>query len=328
MNERGVWVLLLLGLACSSWWVVYTRYVDLYAISQVANRPFRDWSLEQYSQTLAGARPFPYQWRVLGFWSVAALQRLTGADHHLIDAFIKTVALTISSGLLYLFATALVGEMSAIVATTLYLLANAAAFAPEGYAIYFTNDFLAVAAWFGAVLAVYRRQWALAALAVFAGAWAKETMLLAVILVAFEAVRGRAPWWAVALCVVAFAIPTATVRTLYPAPFSKWAWWDSAKVNVPFVVLEREAIVTALRNNLKVLLFLNAGWLLAAAEWRRTTDPFLRSLAATLAVYVGLAWAVVFIRELRHMLPFTILVLPLAARAIERAVSRSPTRSP
>ena len=40
--------------------------------------------------------------------------------------------------------------------------------------------------------------------------------------------------------------------------------------------------------------------------WRRSTDGFIQSLALTLACYLGLAWAVVYIRELRHSLPFAV----------------------
>ena len=41
------------------------------------------------------------------------------------------------------------------------------------------------------------------------------------------------------------------------------------------------------------------------------------SLALTLACYVVLAWMVVYIRELRHLLPFMILVIPLAIAELE-----------
>ena len=43
--------------------------------------------------------------------------------------------------------------------------------------------------------------------------------------------------------------------------------------------------------------------------------PFVVSLGLTLACYVVLAWMVVYIRELRHMLPFTILGDSLAVPA-------------
>jgi hypothetical protein len=47
------------------------------------------------------------------------------------------------------------------------------------------------------------------------------------------------------------------------------------------------------------------------------SDAFVVSLALTLACYVVLAWTVVYIRELRHMLPFSILVVPLAVAELE-----------
>ena len=51
--------------------------------------------------------------------------------------------------------------------------------------------------------------------------------------------------------------------------------------------------------------------------WRRTTDQFSVSVGYTLACYVVLAWIVVYIRELRHLLPFTILVIPMAVAELE-----------
>ena len=46
-----------------------------------------------------------------------------------------------------------------------------------------------------------------------------------------------------------------------------------------------------------------------------------RTVVAALCVAVGIAWMVVYIRELRHMLPFTILVIPLAVSELERVTS-------
>ena len=194
---------------------------------------------------------------------------------------------------------------------------TAAAFSSEGYAIYFTNDYLAVLSWFAGALAVRHRAWMLAALAAFAGAWAKETAVLIVFLVTFEALRKRAPWSAVILCAIAFAIPTAALRIMYPAPLAQWAWWDTFRLNVPFVTWEGPVIAKSLRDNLKVILFLNVLWWWAWRAWRRTHDAYLTSLALTLACYVVLAWMVVYIRELRHMLPFTIFVIPMAVAELE-----------
>ncbi|HJU42631.1 MAG TPA: hypothetical protein VJ691_07435, partial [Vicinamibacterales bacterium] len=274
---------------------MYTRYFDLNAYDLATTRPFRQLSLDWYNATLAGTQPPPYQWRVLAFWMVRAVESVTHLDPHVIDAAIKTASLAASAAVLYAFSATLVSGIGAILATVLYLFVTAAAFASEGYSIYFTNDYLAVLSWFAGALAVRRRAWALAAVAAFAGAWAKETPLLIVFLITFEAIRGRAPWWAVILCAAAFAVPTALLRMfLYPAPVSEWAWWDTFKLNVPFATLEAPAIVRALRDNLKVILFLNILWWWAWRAWRRTQDAYLTSLALTLACYVVLAWMVVY----------------------------------
>ena len=144
--------------------------------------------------------------------------------------------------------------------------------------------------------------------------------MLIVFLAGFEALRKRGPWSAAIACGIAFAIPTLVLRTIYPAPLAQWAWWDTFKLNVPFLVWQGPVIAKALRDNLKVLLFLNVMWFWAYRAWRRTEDGFVVSLGLTLACYVVLAWMVVYIRELRHMLPFTFLVIPLAVVELERVV--------
>ena len=326
MNGRGIvagrslnlW--LFAALLIFSGWSVYTRYFDLNSFDLVTNMPFRELSMSQYHDTLAGIRSFPYQWRVLAFWTVRAIESVTGLEPHVIDVVLKTFALAGSTALLYFFAATLVTAVGAVLAAVLYLFVTAAAFSSEGYAIYFTNDYLAILAWFAGALAIRRRAWLLAALAAFAGAWAKETAVLIVFLVTFEALRKRAPWSAVVMCAVAFAIPTAALRIMYPAPLAQWAWWDTFRFNVPFVTWERGVMAKSLRDNFKVLLFLNVLWFWAWRAWRRTRDAYVTSLALTLACYVVLAWMVVYIRELRHMLPFTILVIPLAVAELERAL--------
>ncbi len=315
---------LLLGLLLFSGWSVYTRYVDLHNFDLVTNMPFRDLSMSQYNDTLAGTRTFPYQWRVLGFWLARAGTMVVPVDPHVIDVGVKTVSLAASAALLYLFSTTLVSGVGAVLATVIYLFVTAAAFSAEGYAIYFTNDYLAVLSWFAGVVALRRGHWWLAAAAAFAGAWAKETAMLIVFLAGFEALRKRGPWSAAIACGIAFAIPTLVLRTIYPAPLAQWAWWDTFKLNVPFLVWQGPVIAKALRDNLKVLLFLNVMWFWAYRAWRRTEDGFVVSLGLTLACYVVLAWMVVYIRELRHMLPFTILVIPLAVAELEAA---SPSRT-
>jgi hypothetical protein len=313
---------LVLGLLLFSGWSVYTRYVDLHAFDLVTNMPFRDLSMQQYNDTLAGVRTFPYQWRVLAFWMVRGGTMVAPVDPHLVDVTIKTLALAGSAALLYMFSTTLIGSFGAVLAAVIYLFVTAAAFGSEGYAIYFTNDYLAILSWFAGVVALRRRQWWLAALAAFAGAWAKETAMLIALLAGFEAIRRRAPWSAAIACGVAFAIPTLILRLMYPAPLAQWAWWDTFKLNVPFIVWQGPVIAKALRDNLKVLLFLNVMWFWAWRAWRRTQDEFVVSLGLTLACYVVLAWMVVYIRELRHMLPFTILVIPLAVAELEDQMVR------
>ncbi len=69
--------------------------------------PFRDLSMSQYEDTLAGVRTFPYQWRVLAFWMVRAGTMVAPIDPHLIDAAIKTLALAASAALLYAFSATL-----------------------------------------------------------------------------------------------------------------------------------------------------------------------------------------------------------------------------
>lgn len=315
--ERSLNLWLVAALLVFSGWSVYTRYFDLNAFDLVTRMPFRELSLSQYQDTLAGTRPFPYQWRVLAFWIVGAIESVTRLDPHVIDVVLKTLALAASTALLYMFSTTLVSTMGAILAAVLYLFVTAAAFSSEGYAIYFTNDYLAVLSWFAGAVAIRHRAWMLAALAAFAGAWAKETAVLIVFLVTFEAMRKRAPWSAVIMCAIAFAMPTAALRIMYPAPLAQWAWWDTFRLNVPFVTWEGPVIAKSLRDNLKVILFLNVLWWWAWRAWRRTQDTYLTSLALTLACYVVLAWMVVYIRELRHMLPFTILVIPMAVAELE-----------
>src|SRR5689334_24198839 len=93
---------LLAGLLLFSGWSVYTRYVDLHAFDLVTRMPFADLSLQQYKETLAGTRAFPYQWRVLAFWMVRAGTSVSEivigpVDPHVIDVTIKTLALAAST---------------------------------------------------------------------------------------------------------------------------------------------------------------------------------------------------------------------------------------
>ena len=101
----GPRIVVLTGLLIFSGWSVYTRYFDLNAFDLVTRMPFRDLSMSQYNDTLAGTRTFPYQWRVLAFWIAGAINSATGLDPHLIDAAVKTLSLAASAAILYVFAT-------------------------------------------------------------------------------------------------------------------------------------------------------------------------------------------------------------------------------
>jgi hypothetical protein len=312
---------LLIALLLFSGWSVYTRYVDLHAFDVATNMPFRDLSMQQYADTLAGTRTFPYQWRVLGFWMARAGTMIVPVDPHVIDAAVKTAVLAASTALLCAFASAFVSRPAAILAAVTYLFVTAAAFSSEGYAIYFTNDYLAILSFFAGVVALRSRVWWAAVLAAFAGAWAKETAMLIALLAGFEAIRRRAPWWVAVATGLAFAVPTLALRIIYPAPFAQWAWWDTFRMNVPFIVWDLDVLTKSLRDNLKVLLFFNVMLFWAWRAWRRTQDSFVISLGMALACYAVLAWMVVYIRELRHMLPFMILVIPLAVAELERSLN-------
>ena len=99
-------------------------------------------------------------------------------------------------------------------------------------------------------------------------------------------------------------------------------------MNVPFLVWDPVVISKSLRDNLKVLLFFNVLLFWAWRGWQRTKDSFVISLGLTLAGYVVLAWMVVYIRELRHLLPFMILVIPLAVAELERTLVQNRREEP
>ena len=94
MNRGHAW--LIAALLLFSGWSVYTRYVDLHNYDLVTSMPFRDLSMQQYNDTLAGTRKFPYQWRVLGFWVARAGTMVVPVDPHVIDVAAKTISLAAS----------------------------------------------------------------------------------------------------------------------------------------------------------------------------------------------------------------------------------------
>ena len=303
---------IIIGLVCGAAFAVYPSFVQLDMTDPVTRRTFRAVSAEDYRLALDGRAPFPYQWRMLGPWVVRAGERATGADPHAIDAGVKVAALSLSAAALGLFAASIAGPALGCASVGFYLAASAGAFASQGYSIYYTSDYLMIAAWFWAVYAMARRKFAAAALIVFAGAWAKETMIVAPMCAALLWRRGGADARDLALIAAAFAIPTVALRLIYAAPLAAWAWWGSLYRNVPFLDPRPSALAIALRDNAKVLLFYNAGWWLAARGAWRSRNPMVRDLALTLLIYLALAYVVVYIRELRHMLPLAILVIPVA----------------
>lgn len=307
---------------------VYCTYVSLHTIDAVTGAVAATESLKLYRQALAGVRDFPYQWRLLGIYLVYLGERLTALDPHVVDVIVKTVLLWISAAVLFLFSRFYTSEIGALCAVALYLVLTVAGFT-EPYAIYLTNDYAVIACWFGAVYLVRTERPFEAAALAFLGAWAKETMLLVPVLLAIRWLRTRSGFGAVVLSAAAFVIPTAILRSLYRAPLAQWAWWHMLFLNVPLLQSTGAELQQTLRNNVKVALFYNALWVLAARRALRTADPFLKDLAMTGIVYLLLAYPVVYIRELRHFLPLAIVVLPLAIAEIEgRAAVAPPTTHP
>ncbi len=299
---------------------VYVTYGSIHVMDTGTRTVYADESLQHYHQALNGERAFPYQWRLLGVHLVRAGERLTGANPHTVDVVVKIVLLWGTSALLLMFARLYASPIGALCAVSMYFVLTMAGFT-DGYSIYYTNDYAMLAAWFAAVLLLRQQRYAAAALVTFIGAWAKETMMLVPILVGLEWLRGRAPFKAVIWIGVAFVLPSAALRWIYPAPIERWAWWDMAYANVPFLQETTEELLLTIKNNLKVFLFFNVLWILAALGLKRSRDGFMTSLAATSLIYVLLAYPVIYIRELRHFLPLAILILPIAVRELERATA-------
>ncbi len=312
MSEHLRTVIVAIGLVCGSVFAVYPSVVQLDMTDPVRHRTFRASSTDEYRQALAGQAPFPYQWRMLGPWIVRAGERLTGADPHAVDVVAKVALLSLSAAALALFAARVSSTPVAVAVVGFYFAATAGAYASLGYSIYYTSDYVMIAGWFWAVYLLSTRRLAAAALVTFVAAWAKETMVLVPILAALMWWRTRRGTGALVLLTLAFALPTILLRLIYRAPLGAWVWWDAALNNVPF--LDPTRVGWTLRYNVKVLAFYNVGWWLAGRAAWRTRDPFVRDLGVTLAIYLVLAYAVVYIRELRHVLPLAILILPLALR--------------
>jgi hypothetical protein len=310
--------LLVAGVICFAALTVYTQYVFLHTTDHVTGRPFRDASLDQYHDILAGRRPFPFQWRIAGPWLIRGLEAATGADPHVIDVVVKTVALSGSAWLLIAFTALWASPLASLLAGAMYFALTAGAYSSEGYSIYYTNDFLMVLGWFATVYFIARGHYGWAAVATFLAVWAKETLALAPMVVTLAWWHRKASAGAVLLVVAAFLIPQAILRSIYPAPIEQWAWWRNLELNVPFLRMENLSI--AVVDNLKLLILFNVLWLLAYRTFVRTSHWLLRSLAIVGVAYLAMAYAVVYLRELRHFLPLAIVVVPLAVIEIERTV--------
>ena len=291
---------------CASMWTVYTQYVVLPMTDHVTGRTFYDQSLEQYQQTLNGTRAFPYQWRVAGPYLVKLGETITGHDPNAIDLVFKVAALAVSAWFLIVFAARWLSPMGTVATAALYFLMTAAGYSSEGYSIYYTNDFLMVAGWNAAIAFMAAGQWPAVAAAIFLTAWAKETVFLIVLLALVALWRKRATPPQAVLCVLAFVVPTAILRTAYPAPLAEWAWWHNLGMNL-----------TSPRDTLKLLLFFNVwGWL-AIQAWRKTHETLLRDLALVSIVYVAIMYVVIDLREMRHFMPLLIVILPAAVGELE-----------
>lgn len=314
--RRLTWPILALIAGCSIL-AVYGTYGSIHDMDMGTRVVYAEQSLREYHDALNGTRAFPYQWRLLGVYIVYAGERVTGLDPHAIDVTAKVILLSLSSTMLFLFSRFYTTTIGALLAVSLYSISTVAGFT-DGYSIYYTSDYAVIAAWFAAVYFVRTERWVPAILLTLVGALAKETMLLVPVLVGLRWLRGRAGLKEVALAAAAFIVPTAAVRWTYQAPLARWAWWDMAFANIPFLQPSVGAMLVTLKNNVKVLLLFNVLWVLAARALRRGRDRFATDLAITLGVYLVLAYPVVYIRELRHFLPLAILILPLAVSEFDR----------
>jgi hypothetical protein len=315
-SQRPSWTLLatIAGFAIVT---VYCSYQSICMIEAATGAVVEHESLKQYREALAGVAEFPYRWRVLGIYLVRAGERATGASPHVVDVVLKTLLLFASSTILFVFSRQRVSEIGALCAVAFYQLTSAIGFS-DHYRIYFTNDYVMIACWFAAVYCVSTERYRTAALVTFVGAWAKETMLLVPLLVALRRLHGHARNRDVALALIAFLVPTAVLRVLYPAPLAKWAWWETIFLNVPLLQLSRRTIAIAVQSNLKAFLLFNALWIVAARFlFKAAKGTLTRDLALTGVAYLVLIYPVVIIRELRHFLPLAIIVLPFSIAKLE-----------
>jgi hypothetical protein len=116
----------------------------------------------------------------------------------------------------------------------------------------------------------------------------------------------------------ALLVPTIILRSIYRAPLGKWAWWDMAFANIPFLQSTLTAFLVTIKNNAKVFLLYGVLWGVAARAIVRRSDPFWRDLGIMAVFYLLIAYPVIYIRELRHFLPLAIVVLPSAIADLEQ----------
>jgi len=318
VRTRSLSPTIVVAIVAFSTLAVYVTSLSLHTIDVDTKAVAAVESLKQYRDTLSGTRGFPYQWRLLGTYLVYGGERITGASPHAVDFVVKTALLSLSSMVLFAFGCGYLSEAGAAAATALYLLLSVVAFADEPYSIYFTNDYLMLACWFSAVYMIRANRWGRAAALTFVAAWARETIVVVPVFAALRWMRGRTGVRPLVLTAAAFIVPTVLLRQIYRAPVGDWAWWRMVYVNVPFLQDSWPAFLMTVRYNVKVALFFNVLWLLAARRVIRTRDPFLQDLAVTCVIYVLLAYPVIYIRELRHFLPLAILVLPAGVAELDR----------
>src|SRR5262245_19736138 len=179
----------LAAIATFSLLAVYATSMSLHTIDIETGVAAAEISQREYHDVLEGVRGYPYQWRLLGTYMVYAGERVTSLPPHTVDQALKTVLLVLSATTLFLFSQRYTSQGGAFAVVGIYLVLTIVGFTDEQYRIYFTNDYAMIACWFAAVWCVRAERYAAAALLTFIGAWAKETMLLVPVLVAFQALR-------------------------------------------------------------------------------------------------------------------------------------------
>ncbi len=302
---------------------VYCNYVFIYHTSNTTGKAFAEVSARVHAETLAGTRPFPYQWRILGSHLVQWGADLTGLGIHGVDPLLKTLFLFLSTIPLFHFARTQVTDMAAMGVVWLYLLLVVVGLA-EQYSIYNLNDIILYAGWHACVLAAYHRRLYLLAAVVLVTTLAREVTVLACLLVGLEFLRTRKGLVPVVVVGASFLVPWGFVHWLYPAPVSQLAWWSNFHGNLPIMHPDSAHVLQALRKTFKVAVFFNVGWVLGIRGLLRSKNPFMLELFLVLCFYVTVLYITVDVREMRQFVPLAIILLPatfkeLATRGRETA---------